>query len=399
VGSLDPVRLAVAPLLRCQTDERLVELARAGHESAFEAIVERYRRPLLRYCGRLLSPCRAEDAVQQVFFGAYRTIRNGEDGEIHLRPWLYRAAHNASIDALRQNGSSGESDRHSNGEERTDESWESRENLRDLIASLRALPERQRDAIVLRELEGRGHEEIAGMLGLSESAARQLIHRARTSLRAGASALAPSGYLAQLLLLLRTDPVPTRIPELVGGGSAAVTFAKVGAAGLVAGAIAMSGSHSPAPSGVLAKGKVAAEAKAAPIAEQSGSRAVRLADRTPAVPVSAETHPAVDVEQPRAGAPARHELEVVPRVKHGDEAPAHPRRLDPDGNLSPVPVVPPAGGGDIEGEHGNDHPAAQIPQIPVQHIESDDATDETDDADDDDDDVVVHYDHDDDDDD
>src|SRR3954468_511665 len=47
---LEPARLAGGPLLRAQTDERLVDLVRAGHTAAFEAIVARYRRPLLRYC-------------------------------------------------------------------------------------------------------------------------------------------------------------------------------------------------------------------------------------------------------------------------------------------------------------------------------------------------------------
>jgi RNA polymerase sigma factor (sigma-70 family) len=244
---LEPVRLAVVPLLRCQTDERLVELARAGHERAFEAIVERYRRPLLQYCGRLLPPSRAEDVVQQAFMGAYRAIRGGE-GELQLRPWLYRAAHNAAIDALRQNGWDNEPiDECCNGLERSDDAFEGRQELRDLIASLSALPRRQRDAIVLRELEGCGHEEIAVKLGLSEGAARQLIHRARAALRAGASALAPSGLLEQLLTVLRTDPVPARIPELVAGGGSAFALAKVGAAGAVAGAIAIGGAHAPTP--------------------------------------------------------------------------------------------------------------------------------------------------------
>ena len=53
-------------LLATQPDERLVALARDGHERAFEALVRRYRRPLLRYCQRLrLSDARAEDVVQQ----------------------------------------------------------------------------------------------------------------------------------------------------------------------------------------------------------------------------------------------------------------------------------------------------------------------------------------------
>ena len=50
-------------LLRTQSDARLVALAREGHERAFEAIVERYRRQLLRTCRRVLAEARAEDAL------------------------------------------------------------------------------------------------------------------------------------------------------------------------------------------------------------------------------------------------------------------------------------------------------------------------------------------------
>jgi hypothetical protein len=51
-------------LLRTQSDERLVALVRAGHDRAFDAIVERYRKPLLRACQRILPEARAEDALR-----------------------------------------------------------------------------------------------------------------------------------------------------------------------------------------------------------------------------------------------------------------------------------------------------------------------------------------------
>src|SRR4051794_37923175 len=100
---VEPARLAGLSLLRCQTDERLVDLSRAGNERAFEAIVDRYMRPLLRYCTRLLPPARAEDVVQQAFLNAYAGLHR-DDRRIELRPWLYRIAHNAALNALRENG-------------------------------------------------------------------------------------------------------------------------------------------------------------------------------------------------------------------------------------------------------------------------------------------------------
>ena len=67
-------RLAGSTVLATQTDERLVALARHGNERAFEALVERYRGSLLRYCGKLLPNSRSEDAVQQAFLNAHTAI-------------------------------------------------------------------------------------------------------------------------------------------------------------------------------------------------------------------------------------------------------------------------------------------------------------------------------------
>src|SRR3954447_10735649 len=99
-------------LLRTQSDERLVALARAGHERAFEAIVERYRKPLLRHSRRLLPESRAEEALQQALVSAPAARRPGGGGAAlrrgdevrELRPWLYRIVHNSSLTALRVNG-------------------------------------------------------------------------------------------------------------------------------------------------------------------------------------------------------------------------------------------------------------------------------------------------------
>src|SRR4051794_21301753 len=95
--------LLSSALLRVQTDERLAELAAAGHDRAFEAIVERYRRPLLRYLRRLLSETLAEDVVQSTFINAWSSLRTGTEVR-DLRPWLYRIAHNAAINALKKVG-------------------------------------------------------------------------------------------------------------------------------------------------------------------------------------------------------------------------------------------------------------------------------------------------------
>ena len=179
-----PARLARRPVLSTQSDERLVDLTRAGSDPAFEAIVERYRRPLMRYVSRILPPERAEDVVQQAFVKAYEAMLRGS-AELNLRPWLYRIAHNTALNALRDRAlGHAELDERIDGVERPDQAFERSLGLRELVVAVQALPERQRSAILLRELEGRSYEEIATSLGVTDGAVRQLLNRARNTLRA-----------------------------------------------------------------------------------------------------------------------------------------------------------------------------------------------------------------------
>jgi RNA polymerase sigma factor (sigma-70 family) len=180
---IEPARLAGRSLLRVQTDERLVDLVRAGNDRAFEAIVDRYRRPLLRYSARLLPPARAEDAVQQAFLNAFAALRR-DGAAIDLRPWLYRIAHNAALNALRENGWGHEAvEATAPAHEGPHEVAERRDSLRAVLDAVGTLPARQRDAMILRELEGRSYAQIAAELEVSGGAVRQLLNRARNTLR------------------------------------------------------------------------------------------------------------------------------------------------------------------------------------------------------------------------
>src|SRR5258706_14888012 len=102
-GRKTPARLAGRAILACQSDQRLVSLVRSGHERAFDAIVDRYRRPLLRFCRGILPESRAEDAVQQAFINAHAALTES-DHAVKLKPWLFKIARNASLNMLRQNG-------------------------------------------------------------------------------------------------------------------------------------------------------------------------------------------------------------------------------------------------------------------------------------------------------
>lgn len=237
---LAPARLAGSRLLATQSDERLVDLLRAGSEPAFEAIVSRYRGPLLRYCSTLLGRERAEDAVQQTFVKAYHAMHR-DDRPLLLKSWLYRIAHNTAHNALRDDARLEEPlGDQAAAAERPELVMERREQLRSLLASVQTLPPRQRDALVLRELEGRSYEEISAALGVGGGAVRQLLNRARTTLRTAATAVTPIG----LLLRLPTpgpgagESVAARVAEMTGAAGAGAVVTKVAATALVTGAVA-----------------------------------------------------------------------------------------------------------------------------------------------------------------
>jgi RNA polymerase sigma factor (sigma-70 family) len=155
-------------LLAAQSDERLARLAREGHERAFEAVVQRYRRPLLRYCGRLgLSDSRAEDVLQHALLQAWLALEGGTEVR-ELRAWLYRIVHNAAVNAIRacsddvalpQEGGRGEVSKAAEAD------VDHRMALRDALNDVAALPQMQREAILLTAVDGRSHEEVASALG------------------------------------------------------------------------------------------------------------------------------------------------------------------------------------------------------------------------------------------
>src|SRR4051794_835661 len=200
-------------------------MVRHGNDRAFEAIVHRYHRPLLRYAGRFLTPARAEDAVQQAFVNAFSALRSG-DGEMNLRPWLYRIAHNSALNVLRQAGADTVPiDEQIDGVETPPQALERGERLRSVVTAVRELPERQRDALVLQALEGRSYDEIAVELGVSDGAVRQLLNRARTTLREGATALMPTGLITRLAGAVDA-PVADRVAQVVAGAGGGAAVAK-----------------------------------------------------------------------------------------------------------------------------------------------------------------------------
>src|SRR3954462_7427703 len=237
--------LLSSALLRAQTDGRLVELAAAGHDRAFEAIVERYRRPLLRYLRRLLSDTLAEDVVQATFINAWSSLRTGTEVR-ELRPWLYRIAHNAAINSLKKVGEAMEEVPESAGGFATEPAaeLERRDEMQRALTSIAALPSRQRAALLAVAVDGRAHAEVAQELGLTDGAVRQLVHRARTTLRTGVTAAPPLPILHSMMASAG-DSTVARVAEVAagaGGAGAASLSLKAGAAAVLAtGALATGG--------------------------------------------------------------------------------------------------------------------------------------------------------------
>lgn len=190
-------RIFLGPALRTQPDRRLVKLVREGYEAAFEEIVRRYRAPLDRFAAAIVGG-RSEDVTQDAFSKALLALR-GTTTEIELKPWLFRIVRNTALNDLRDGPPPAEELGEAvAGGRSAAEVAESREEVGELMERLRALPEPQRAAIVMRELEGLSHEEIAAALGVSGGAARQAIYRARVALRDGLGLLVPLPLLRVL---------------------------------------------------------------------------------------------------------------------------------------------------------------------------------------------------------
>jgi RNA polymerase sigma factor (sigma-70 family) len=241
----EPVRLAGLPLLRLQSDERLLRLAREGHPPAFAAIVDRYRPALHRYCMRLVGEQRAEDAVQQAFANAHRAMTERDDA-IELRPWLYRIAHNAALNTLRGETAGWSLDDPDapadlvalgGAADDVESHVVRRERLHDTLAAISSLPARQRDALVLRELEGRSHVEIADLLGVTAGAARQHLMRARAAVRAAATAVTPYPVLTKVSTWMTFTPTGERVTQVAAGAGLGAGLLKVSAGVMATGAL------------------------------------------------------------------------------------------------------------------------------------------------------------------
>jgi RNA polymerase sigma factor (sigma-70 family) len=168
-------------VLKAFGDDRLVEQIRRGNDAAFEVAYERHHRAILSFCRHMLSSQHeAEDVVQQAFVSAYYDLRSS-DKPITLKPWLYTIARNRCLSVLRA--------RREQPAELDDistaglaDSVQERDDLKNMLADMRLLPDDQRAALVLSELGDLAHAEIAGVIGCETPKVKSLVFQARSSL-------------------------------------------------------------------------------------------------------------------------------------------------------------------------------------------------------------------------
>jgi RNA polymerase sigma factor (sigma-70 family) len=167
---------------RAHSDEQLVAALRGGDDHAMTEIDRRYRDRLLAYVRRMSAGADAEDVVQDVLARAYLALR-ADDRPMALRAWLYRVAHNRCLDLLRR-PKPVLTDAVDLGPTLATlgEQVAGRERLRQVVADIQGLPDQQRSALIIRELEGLSYEELATALDTTVAAIKSLLVRARMNL-------------------------------------------------------------------------------------------------------------------------------------------------------------------------------------------------------------------------
>jgi RNA polymerase sigma factor (sigma-70 family) len=171
-------------LLRLASDARLVSLIRERNATAFEAVYNRHHRAILSFCRHVLSdPQEAEDAVQHTFLAAYTDLISSQK-PIHLRAWLFTIARNRCYSVLRGRREQPLSDLDEPITEGLASQVQRRQDLRDLVVDMQRLPDDQRAALILAELDALSHEQIAETLDVPRDKVKALVFQARESLLA-----------------------------------------------------------------------------------------------------------------------------------------------------------------------------------------------------------------------
>lgn len=184
-------------MLMVQPDAVLCKLCTRGSDDAFSVLHARYRQQVFAFVYHLLdrpgATDDAEDITQDVFSKAYTSIR-GKNAEGSFKHWLFAIARNRTFDVIRaRKPNSLPLDTDDETRElravggSPSQAVETKQELAWLVGTVSSLPERQREALVMRELAGMSHAEIADALETSVPATKQLISRGRETVQTAAS--------------------------------------------------------------------------------------------------------------------------------------------------------------------------------------------------------------------
>ncbi len=177
-------------------DQQLVERAQRGEKHAFELLVAKYQRKLVRLISRIVrDPAEVEDVAQEAFIKAYRALPQFR-GESAFYTWLYRIGVNTAKNFLVSQGRRAPTSTEKDAEEA--ETFDDADQLRDINtpesllmsrqvaatvnAAMDRLPEELRTAITLREVEGMSYDEIAEFMNSPIGTVRSRIFRAREAI-------------------------------------------------------------------------------------------------------------------------------------------------------------------------------------------------------------------------
>lgn len=177
------------------SDSELAAAALAGSQDAFRELVVRFERPVYSLILRMVQDSgTAEDLAQEVFLKAFRNLRSYDPGR-KFSSWLFKIAHNATIDHLRRGAvdtvpleGTGEDDASpaaflaDTASENPAAVAERRDMARALERAISGLRPEYREAVVLRYVEGLAYEEIGDTMGLPIGTIKTFLHRARKAL-------------------------------------------------------------------------------------------------------------------------------------------------------------------------------------------------------------------------
>jgi RNA polymerase sigma-70 factor (ECF subfamily) len=181
------------------TDAEVMLRVKAGDQSAFDYLVQKYRRPLVSFMYRMArNSAAAEDLAQEVFLRVYRS-RQSYEASAKFTTWLYRIATNLAVNHARDtrherpevsvsldetnDDSSTTTLQLPDGSLTAEQVMVQRERLQAIRSKVEALPEQQKLAVIMHKYQQMDYKQIAEVLKKSESATKSLLFRAYETLR------------------------------------------------------------------------------------------------------------------------------------------------------------------------------------------------------------------------